>query len=241
MDERHWWIATKIEQTFSIDKTTSTDATFIESFFRRVDVLDKINSFLFAKGSNKLFFYTTRDRLPAKEITCCHNIVDEYTLMNEPLDNIILLYFIRSDTSSDATISPVSDIYCGEIKHSTQMTALLYSQTLLPLFKREVSVNVNDNQQKAATKATIVTQMEKQIEGISTMCHALQKDKNLVSDGRFEHRCSSSTTTVTLMSNTRTHDTRSVVILLLVEPIVSHDCQYVIDRQLSLDLNVFVA
>ncbi|CAF3618685.1 unnamed protein product, partial [Rotaria sp. Silwood2] len=109
MDERHWWIASKVEQTFGIDKTSTADTSFTESFFRRSDVLDKINSFLLAKGSNKLFFYTTRDRLASKDITCCQTIIDEYALVNEPLDNIILLYFIRSDTSSDATISPASD------------------------------------------------------------------------------------------------------------------------------------
>ncbi|CAF0936921.1 unnamed protein product [Rotaria sordida] len=180
MDERHWWVASKVEQTFGIDKTSTVDASFIESFFRRPDVLEKMNSFLFAKGSNKLFFYTTRDRLYSKDITCCLTIVDEYTLVNEPLDNIILLYFIRSDTSSDATIPPASDIYCGEIKHSAQMTSLLYSQTLLPLFKKELSPNSNDSYNQTTTKAAIVAQMERHIDGISATCHSLQKDKNLL-------------------------------------------------------------
>lgn len=185
MDERHWWIASKVEQTFAIDKTSTADASFTESYFRRPDVLDKINNFLFAKGSNKLFFYTTRDRLASKDIICCQSIVDEYALVNEPLDNIILLYFIRSDTSSDATISPSSDIYCGEIKHPAQMTSLLYSQTLLQLFKKELTVNSNDSTNRATTKATITAQMERYMDGINTTCHSLQKDKNLVSTQSF--------------------------------------------------------
>ena len=180
MDERHWWIASKVEQTFCIDKTSTADASFTETFFRRPDVLDKINNFLFAKGSNKLFFYTTRDRLYSKEIICCQSLVDEYGLINEPLDNIILLFFIRSDTSSDATISSESDIYCGEIKHAAQMTSLLYGQTLLPLFKKELMPLSNDSYHQAATKTTIVTQMEKNVDGLTTTCHSLQKDKNLV-------------------------------------------------------------
>jgi len=181
MDERHWWIASKVEQTFCIDKTSTTDASFTESFFRRPDVLDKMNNFLFAKGSNKLFFYTTRDRLYSKEITCCQTIVDEFGLVNEPLDNIILLFFIRSDTSSDATISSSSDIYCGEIKHLAQMTSLLYSQTLLPLFKKELVNNSADSYHKVAAKTAIIAQMEKHIDGLNATCHSLQKDKNLVS------------------------------------------------------------
>ena len=180
MDERHWWIASKVEQTFGIDKSSAADASFSETYFRRSDILDKMNSFLFAKGSNKLFFYTTRDRLYTKDITCCHSIFDEYALVNEPLDNIILLFFIRSDTSSDATISPIPDIYCGEIKHLAQMTSLLYSQTLLPLFKKELATNSNDNYQQVATKTAITTQMERHIDGISATCRSLQKDKNLV-------------------------------------------------------------
>lgn len=181
MDERHWWIASKVEQTFGIDKTSTTDASFTESFFRRPDVLEKINNFLFAKGSNKLFFYTTRDRLESKDIVCCQTIIDEYALANEPLDNILLLYFIRSDTSSDASISPASDIYCGEIKHPAQMTSLFYTQTLLPLFKKELASSSSDSYTQATTKTAIVTQMERHVEGISTTCHSLQKDKNLVS------------------------------------------------------------
>jgi hypothetical protein len=144
-----------------------------------------MNNFLFAKGSNKLFFYTTRDRLYSKDITCCQNIVDEYGLVNESLDNIILLFFIRSDTSSDATIPPASDIYSGEIKHPAQMTSLLYSQTLLPLFKKELTTNSNESYHLTATKTAIATQMEKHIDGISATCHSLQKDKNLVSMALF--------------------------------------------------------
>ncbi|CAF3476774.1 unnamed protein product [Rotaria socialis] len=180
MDERHWWIAAKVEQTFGIDKTSTADASFTESFFRRPDVVEKMNSFLFAKGSNKLFFYTTRDRLASKDIACCQTIVDEFAIVNEPLDNIILLYFIRSDTSSDATISPASDIYCGEIKHPAQMTPLLYSQTLLQLFKKELVASSHDSSNRTATKAAIVTQMERYIDGIGATCHSLQKDKNLL-------------------------------------------------------------
>ncbi|CAF1326895.1 unnamed protein product [Adineta steineri] len=180
MDERHWWIAAKVEQTFCIDKTSTADASFTETFFRRPDVLEKINSFLCAKGSNKLFFYTTRDHLYSKEIMCCNNIVDEYILVNEPLDNLIILFFVRSDTSSDATVSPVSDIYSGEIKHPAQMTTLLYGQTLLPLFKKELTPSSNDSYNQIATKTTIVTQMEKQIDGINATCNSLQKDKNLL-------------------------------------------------------------
>lgn len=180
MDERHWWIASKFEQTFCIEKTTTADASFTEAYFRRPDILDKVNSFLFAKGSNKLFFYSTRDRFATKDIACCHNIPEEYGLINEPLDNIILLYFLRTDTSSDAIISPVPDIFFGEIKHITQLTSLFYSQTLFPLFKRSLAPTSKDTPIKASTKTNILTQLEKQIEGINYTCQTLQKDKNLV-------------------------------------------------------------
>ena len=181
MDERHWWIASKVEQTFCIDKTSTADASFTESFFRRADVLDKMNNFLFAKVQINYFFIQHEIVFIPKDITCCQNIVDEYALVNESLDNIILLFFIRSDTSSDATIPPASDIYSGEIKHPAQMTSLLYSQTLLPLFKKELTTNSNESYHQTATKTAIITQMEKYIDGISATCHSLQKDKNLVS------------------------------------------------------------
>ncbi|CAF0858034.1 unnamed protein product, partial [Didymodactylos carnosus] len=176
MDERHWWIAEKVEQTFCIDKTL--DAQFTEQYFRRTDVLDKINSFLFAKGSNKLFFYTTKDHLNDKQISCTQTIINEYDFISEPLDNLIILFFLRSDTSSDATTTQIgNDIYCGEIKNASQITSLLYSQTLLPLFKQQLNNNID--QAHSIVKTTIINNMEKHIDAINTTCHLLQKDKNL--------------------------------------------------------------
>ncbi|CAF4412640.1 unnamed protein product, partial [Adineta steineri] len=78
-------------------------------------------------------------------------------------------------------ISPISDIYNKQIKHPPQITTLLYGQTLLPLFKKELTPSSNDSYNQIATKTTIVTQMEKQIDGINATCNSLQKDKNLVS------------------------------------------------------------
>jgi ElaB/YqjD/DUF883 family membrane-anchored ribosome-binding protein len=73
-----------------------------------------------------------------------------------------------------------SSHYRSEIKHPAQLTSLFFSQTLLPLFKKELTSSGTDGYQKTATKTAITAQMEKQIDAISTTCHALQKDKNLV-------------------------------------------------------------
>ena len=51
MDERHWWIAKRIAQTFAIDSSSP----YLEKLICEPTNLEKVNLFLCMNGSNKLF------------------------------------------------------------------------------------------------------------------------------------------------------------------------------------------
>ena len=57
MDERHWWIASRLSQAFGIDPASS----FLEKFICQPDNIEKINNFLCMNGNNKLFFYSYKN------------------------------------------------------------------------------------------------------------------------------------------------------------------------------------
>ena len=60
MDERHWWIASRLSQAFGIDPSSS----FLEKFICQPDNIEKINNFLCMNGNNKLFFYSYKNENP---------------------------------------------------------------------------------------------------------------------------------------------------------------------------------
>ena len=61
MDERHWWIASRLSQAFGVDPSSS----FLEKFICQPDNIEKINNFLCMNGNNKLFFYSYKNENPS--------------------------------------------------------------------------------------------------------------------------------------------------------------------------------
>jgi len=55
MDERHWWIAGKIQESFKIGGYDNP--ALLEDFMTEQNNLSKINKFLKAGGPCRLFFY----------------------------------------------------------------------------------------------------------------------------------------------------------------------------------------
>ncbi len=65
MDERHWWIATKLQQSFQSENLEHSHANFAEEFLADQEIVEKINDFLTgAEAGNKLIFYSLRSTNP---------------------------------------------------------------------------------------------------------------------------------------------------------------------------------
>lgn len=134
MDERHWWIAGKIQESFRLG-----NPALLEDFLRKEITLAKVNTFLKAGGPCRLFFYSAKSNgtdIAAREIHCTGNLT---TLRDADLGRITILYFLRNKTDTDVDPSKMErDIFCGELKHNAIETlSSLLADIYMPLIQAQ--------------------------------------------------------------------------------------------------------
>lgn len=123
MDERHWWFATKLQETFHFGGFDNP--TLLEDFLTDPDVMDTINSFLGPGDPCKLFFYCdepppTRDGSRSTSASS-RRLRAALELSSEALNRggKVCLYAVRSDTSREVEPGQMEkEVLCGEIRHS---------------------------------------------------------------------------------------------------------------------------
>ena len=133
MDERHWWFATKLQETFHIGAQDSP--TMLEDFMAEQTTLDYINDFLAVGGHTKLFFYCPR---PSQETPVARkmSVTNTTAKLREVLnEESICLYFLRSEADHVIESNRVEkEVFCGEIKESPLLTVnLLVSDVFAPI------------------------------------------------------------------------------------------------------------
>lgn len=144
MDERHWWIATKIQESFHIGGFND-NPTLLEDFLCEPRTLELINQFLGQGGLNKLFFYSDRPQTSALQPSGLQStrqlhVVDSLANLNDVnIEETTCLYFLRHSVEKE--VDPVrmeKDIFCGELRHSVldNLNTLL-SDIFLPLLKAQ--------------------------------------------------------------------------------------------------------
>ncbi|KAG2467807.1 DYHG protein, partial [Polypterus senegalus] len=135
MDERHWWIATKVQETFRVCGKDSP--TELESFFTQPEHLELVDEFLKADGLGKLFFYASTENQEEIQLSSL-NIVENLDKITDS-QNVHILYFIRHKTQFD--IDPIrmeQDIFCGEIRKSViDSLRSLVNDIYIPLLKAQ--------------------------------------------------------------------------------------------------------
>lgn len=137
MDERHWWIAGKIQETFKIGGYDNP--TLLEDFMTEETTLNKINRFLKAGGPCRLFFSCAKadsGELSTRELNVTGTLA---ALKDADLDKVNILYFLRNRVDKDVdTVRYERDIFCGELKHNTIETLVtLLSDVYNPLIKAQ--------------------------------------------------------------------------------------------------------
>ena len=134
MDERHWWIASNIQQTFRIHGTYTPDV--LESYITEEKFLSPINNFLQSGGSKRLFVYYKTFEKDSASATQAESLVLTTDVPN--LEGfMVILYFLRSDTEKDIDKNRIhTEVLCGEIKQDClkNFTVKLF-EIYLPLFK----------------------------------------------------------------------------------------------------------
>ena len=135
MDERHWWITCKVQESFQIGG--STNPSQLESFMTAADSLELVNSFFSPRGDNKLFFYLTPLSSGESLYTLDHlGISTEiYDVINENASKV--MYFIRAEPAKPVSVQGVErEVMTGELKqHLLQQFSSLVSHVFLPLVR----------------------------------------------------------------------------------------------------------
>ena len=90
MDERHWWIAGKIQESFKIGGYDNP--TLLEDFMCEESTLNKVNKFFRAGGPCRLFFYCQKPEsgvISTRELHVTGNLA---TLKDVDLDKVCVTY-----------------------------------------------------------------------------------------------------------------------------------------------------
>ena len=156
MDERHWWFATKLQETFHIGAQDSP--TMLEDFMAEQTTLDYINDFLALSGHTKLFFYCPKpnqETLEVRKMSVTNTTAKLREVLNE---ESICLYFLRSEPDHAIESNRVEkEVFCGEIKESPLLTLnVLVSDVFAPILRAQKKWNCSEE-----SVAQFLTQFEK--------------------------------------------------------------------------------
>ena len=136
MDERHWWIAGRIQESFHIGGYDSP--TLLEDFMCLPDTLNMINEFLNPAGPCRLYFYCDKADRSASTTPSGRqvHIVDSLSKIKDVnLDNVSLLYFLRHNVDAEVDAAHIEkDVYCGELKGNViESLGSLLSEIYIPI------------------------------------------------------------------------------------------------------------
>lgn len=141
MDERHWWFAAKLQETFHFGGYDNP--TLLEDFLSEPEVVELINEFLAPGEPRKLFFYC--DEFPASPTPGGESRVPSATsrqlhvtaqlTQDVTSHGQVCLYVLRTDTGGEVDVTQMEkQLFCGELRHSVLSSlASLLSEAYAPL------------------------------------------------------------------------------------------------------------
>ena len=178
MDERHWWIAGKIQESFHIGGFDNP--TLLEDFLSEPDTLDMINQFFSAGGPCRLFVYCDKPdgslgTISTRELQITGTLAD---LRELNLDNVSILYFLRHDIDTEVEASRIEkNIFCGDLKGNTlELMSSVLSEIYLPLMR-----NQKDWKQCQSDNQTLLMHnMEKVVSNLAESSSGSHSSKHVV-------------------------------------------------------------
>lgn len=176
MDERHWWIAGKVQESFHIGGYDNP--TLLEDFLCEPQTLDLMNQFIRAGGPRRLFFYCEK---PESGVLSTRQLRITGTLGNLKdvnLQNVTILYFLRHNV--DYEVDPThmeKEIYCGELKGNTVDTLnSILAEIFIPLLKAQKDWG----QCTAENRTTFLHSMDKFLQTLTESTSGSHGSKQLV-------------------------------------------------------------
>ncbi|XP_044146080.1 dynein axonemal heavy chain 5-like isoform X2 [Bufo gargarizans] len=139
MDERHWWIAGKVQQ--ALDNGTEESSAALEAFILEDANLQLINRFLQAGGHQAIFFLVETSDKTNPLTWKFHLKTDLQKLESVHIKTSFptLLYFLRFEISHDVDVGLMEkEIFCGEIKENpVESLRCLLNELYIPLLRAQ--------------------------------------------------------------------------------------------------------
>ena len=138
MDERHWWIAGKIQETLKVGGYENP--ALIEDFMCKPDTLQTINQFMQPGGNCRLFFFCEKEANEQQHTLSGLKFTENLSSLKfTNLEDIVILYLLRNNLQTEVDPSHIErDIYCGELKGNTfDLLHSLLSELYVPLIKAQ--------------------------------------------------------------------------------------------------------
>ena len=151
MDERHWWFASKLQQTFHF--SGYDNPSMLEDFLSDFEVAELITRFLGPGGPRKLFFYCEdADGDESRTPTMSNRQLQVTThssgdILSKAKDSVCL-YVLRRTAFGEVDITQIdSEVYCGEIRHSALSSlSVLLSEAYAPLLHQQTNWGTCSNE-----------------------------------------------------------------------------------------------
>ncbi|XP_073445808.1 uncharacterized protein [Dendrobates tinctorius] len=139
MDERHWWLAGKVQQ--AVDNASEESSAALEAFFLEADNLQLVNRFLQDGGHQAMFFMVeANDKInPSTWKFQVKSDLQSLESVNLKTSFPILLYFLRFEKNHDVDAGLMEkDILCGEIKENpVESLRCLLNELYIPLLRAQ--------------------------------------------------------------------------------------------------------
>lgn len=135
MDERHWWFASKLQETFHFGGYDNP--TVLEDFLSDPEVVDLINDFLAPGEPRKIFFYCdgpprdgSRTPSASRRLHATSELTSDAVSRGK-----VCLYVLRAETDGEVEAAQMEkELFCGELRHSVLSSlASLLSEAYTPL------------------------------------------------------------------------------------------------------------
>ena len=133
MEDRHWWFATKLQESFGFGGFDSP--TVLEDFLADHDVCELLNRFLAPGEPTKLFFYCDKSghgSSAPRRLRVTHRVSRDLAR-----EHGVCIYVLRRDPTCEVDISDLEkELLCGEVRHSALSTfTLLLTEAFFPLLQ----------------------------------------------------------------------------------------------------------
>ena len=142
MDERHYWFASKLQETFRFGGYDNP--SLLEDFLSDFEVAETISRFLGPGEPGILFFYCEEEATDRETAIAASGFSRQLHVTSQLRKDVlskskVCLYVLRRNLAGEVDTSQLDkELFCGELRHSAiSSLSTLLTEAYAPLLKRQ--------------------------------------------------------------------------------------------------------